>query len=207
MKKLENKGKRGDFLNTDIISDANRMEGSRRSFLKKAALLTGGAIITQSELFGSTEAEKALKLRAIHQQKDYYAEFYEKDSYKISGLFEINKAFMDTRAREITRIDIDLINLLYEINLHVGIDKKFNIISGYRTPQTNAWLRHQLGGRNVAKNSYHMKGQAVDIYVPGVALHKLRDIARLLKRGGVGYYPKKGFVHIDVGPVRYWRRG
>jgi len=100
-----------------------------------------------------------------------------------------------------------LINLLYEINLRVGIDKKFNIVSGYRTPQTNAWLRHQLGGRNVAKNSYHMKGQAVDIYVPGYPLHKLRNIAISLKKGGVGYYPKQGFIHVDVGPVRQWRRG
>jgi len=194
-------------LDTELISKAKEVEDSRRSFLKKAAIFTGGAIITQSELFASTEAEKALKLRAIHQHKDYYAEFYEKDSYKISGLFEINKAFMDTRAREITRIDIELINLLYEINLRVGIDKKFNIVSGYRTPQTNAWLRHQLGGRNVAKNSYHVKGQAVDIFVPGVPLHKLRNIARSLKKGGVGYYPKKGFIHVDVGPERYWRRG
>lgn len=194
-------------MDTELISKAKEVEDSRRNFLKKAAIFTGGAIITQSELFASTEAEKALKLRAIHQQKDYYAEFYEKESYKISGLFEINKAFMDTRAREITRIDIELINLLYEINLRVGIDKKFNIVSGYRTPQTNAWLRHQLGGRNVAKNSYHMKGQAVDIFVPGVPLHKLRNIARSLKKGGVGYYPKKGFIHVDVGPERYWRRG
>jgi uncharacterized protein YcbK (DUF882 family) len=194
-------------LDTELISDAKQVEDSRRSFLKKAAIFTGGAIISQSELFASSEAEKALKLRAIHQGKDYYAEFYEKDSYKISGLFEINKAFMDTRAQEITRIDIELINLLYEINLRVGIDKKFNIVSGYRTPQTNTWLRHQLGGQNVAKNSYHMKGQAVDIFVADVPLHKLRDIARSLKRGGVGYYPKKGFIHVDVGPERYWRRG
>ncbi len=192
---------------TELSDKAEGVESSRRSFLKKAALLTGGAIMTQSELFGATEAEKALKLRAIHQHKDYYAEFYEKESYKISGLFEINKAFMDTRAREITRIDIELINLLYEINLRIGLDKKFNIVSGYRTPQTNEWLRHQLGGQNVAKNSFHTKGKAVDIFVADVPLHKLRDIARSLKRGGVGYYPKKGFIHVDVGPERYWRRG
>ena len=190
-----------------MISDAKHTEDSRRSFLKKAALLTGGAIITQNRLFADSGAEKALDLRAVHQNRDYYAEFYEKDSYKISGLFQINRAFMDTRAREITRIDIDLINLLYEIRLRVGLDKKFNIVSGYRTPQTNAWLRRQLGGRNVAKNSFHMQGKAVDIFVPGVPLHKLRNIALSLKRGGVGYYPKQGFIHVDVGPVRQWRRG
>ena len=194
-------------MDTEIVSDAKGMEVSRRNFLKKSAVLATTAIVTQSELFGSTEVEKALKLRAIHQNKDYYAEFYEKDCYKITGLFEINKAFMDTRAREMTRIDLDLINLLYEINLHIGIDKKFNIVSGYRSPKTNEWLRHRLGGRNVAKNSYHMKGQAVDISVPGVPLHKLKNIALSLKKGGVGYYPSKGFIHVDVGPVRYWRRG
>lgn len=201
--------KRGDLLNTEMISEAKRIEDSRRSFLKKAALLTGGAIVTQSELFADSgyDAQKALNLYAVHQSKEYYAEFFEKESYKISGLFQINRALMDTRAREITRIDIDLINLLYEINLRVGLDKKFNIVSGYRTPKTNAWLRHQLGGRNVAKHSYHMKGQAVDIYVPGFPLHKLHTIARSLKRGGVGYYPRQGFVHVDVGPVRHWRRG
>jgi len=106
-----------------------------------------------------------------------------------------------------TRIDIDLIDLMYEINLHIGIEKKFNIVSGYRSPQTNAWLRRQLGGKNVAKNSLHMEGKAVDIYVAGVPLRKLRDIAVGLKRGGVGYYPKKGFIHVDVGEVRTWRRG
>ena len=194
-------------MDTEVISDAKGMEVSRRNFLKKSAALATTAIVTQSNLFGSSEVEKVLKLRAVHQGKDYYAEFYEKDCYKISGLFEVNKAFMDTRAREMTRIDVDLIDLLYEINLHIGIDKKFNIISGYRSPRTNEWLRHQLGGRNVAKNSYHMKGMAVDINVDGVPLHKLRNIAMGLKRGGVGYYPHKGFIHVDVGPVRHWRKG
>ncbi len=194
-------------MDTDIISNAKGIEVSRRNFLKKSAFLATTAMVAQQQLFANSEEEKILKLRAVHQSKDYYAEFYEKDSYKISGLFTINKAFMDTRAREMTRIDIELINLMYELNLHIGIDKKFNIVSGYRSPQTNAWLRRQLGGKNVAKNSLHMDGKAVDIYVAGVPLRKLRDIAVSLKKGGVGYYPKKGFIHIDVGDVRTWRIG
>ncbi len=207
MRLVDESNKRGVFLDTDIFSLAKGMEVSRRNFLKKSVAVASAAIVTQSELFANVGSERILNLRAVHQHKDYSAEFYEKDSYKISGLFEINKAFMDTRAMEVTRIDIDLINLLYEINLHIGMEKKFHVISGYRSKRTNDWLRHQLGGRNVAKNSFHIQGKAVDINVPGVPLHKLRDIAMGLKRGGVGYYPSKGFIHVDVGPVRSWRRG
>jgi len=194
-------------LDTDIISSTKSIEVSRRKFLKKSAFLTSAAIVTQSELFGGTDVEKVLKLHSTHQNKDFTAQFYEKYSYKISGAFEISKAFMDTRAKEMIRIDVELINLLYEINMHIGMEKRFNIISGYRSEHTNNWLRHRMGGNNVAKNSFHMKGQAVDINVPGVSLSKLRNIALGLKRGGVGYYPSKGFIHIDVGPVRSWRKG
>ena len=167
--------------------------------------MAGGAIITQQELFADNSNVKTLKLHNVHENKTYRAEFYEKDCYKLRGLFEVNKAFIDYRAKEITRIDVDLINLLYDINLHVGLDKEFNIISGYRSEKTNTKLRHTRSG--VAKESYHITGQAVDIYMPGVSLRKLRDTALGLKRGGVGYYPGSNFVHVDVGPVRSWRRG
>jgi len=192
-------------LKNDIISNAKTVQISRRSFLKKSAVMAGGAIITQQELFADNSNVKTLKLHNVHENKTYRAEFYEKDCYKLRGLFEVNKAFIDYRAKEITRIDVDLINLLYDINLHVGLDKEFNIISGYRSEKTNAKLRRSM--RGVAKDSYHISGQAVDIYMPGVSLRKLRDTAIGLKSGGVGYYPGSNFVHVDVGPVRSWRRG
>jgi uncharacterized protein YcbK (DUF882 family) len=180
---------------------------SRRGFLRKAAILTGGAIITQQELFAYADSSdvKSIKLRNIHQNKLYKAEFFEKNCYKLSGLFEVNKAFIDYRAHEITRIDIDLINLLYDIGTHIGLDKEFSIVSGYRSKHTNNMLRRHMKG--VAKDSFHTKGKAVDIYVPGVKLRRLRDIAIGLGRGGVGYYPRSNFVHVDVGPVRTWRKG
>ena len=128
-----------------------------------------------------------------------------KDCYKLQGLFEVNKAFIDYRAKEITRIDVDLINLLYEINQHVGLEKEFDVVSGYRSKRTNDYLRRTMKG--VARDSFHMKGKAVDIYMPGVKLRKLRDVAIGLGRGGVGYYPHSNFIHVDVGPVRTWRRG
>ena len=192
-------------MKNDIISNAKTVQISRRGFLKKSAIVAGSAIVTQQELFADSSEAKTLRLRNVHEKKTYNAEFYEKDCYKLRGLFEVNKAFIDYRAKEITRIDVNLINLLYEINLHVGLDKEFDIVSGYRSEKTNAKLRHTM--RGVAKNSYHIKGQAVDIYMPGVSLRKLRDTAIGLQSGGVGYYPSSNFVHVDVGPVRTWRRG
>ncbi len=192
-------------MSQDIITDAKSIHISRRSFLKKTAIITGGAIVAQNELFASSSDVKTLKLHNIHQNKTYNASFFEKDCYKLRGLFEVNKAFIDYRAHEITRIDVDLINLLYDINLHIGLDKKFNVISGYRSKHTNEALRKSM--RGVAKDSYHMQGKAVDIYVPGVRLRKLKDVAVGLGRGGVGYYPNSNFIHVDVGPVRTWRRG
>lgn len=189
-------------MDSNIISNAKSIQVSRRSFLKKASVLVGGAIITQKELFASSTDAKTIQLHNIHQNKTYNADFYEKDHYKLRGLFEVNKAFIDHRAHEMTRIDVDLINLLYEINLYVGLDKKFNVISGYRSERTNANLRRKMKG--VAKDSYHMQGKAVDIYMPGVRLRKIKDAALALKKGGIGYYPKSNFIHLDVGPVRTW---
>lgn len=192
-------------MESNIITNAKSIQVSRRGFLKKSALLAGGAIITQNELFASDAHVKTISLHNIHLNKTYNASFYEKDCYKLSGLFEVNKAFMDHRAHEIARIDVGLINLLYDINQHIGLDKKFDVISGYRSERTNAKLRKRMSG--VAKDSFHIKGQAVDIHVPGVKLSKLKDIAVGLGRGGVGYYPGSNFIHVDVGPKRFWRRG
>jgi uncharacterized protein YcbK (DUF882 family) len=82
-----------------------------------------------------------------------------------------------------------------------------DIVCGYRTPWTNAMLRHASAASGVAEHSQHMEGHAIDIRVPGVATKKLRDAALSLDAGGVGYYPKSQFVHVDVGPVREWSFG
>jgi len=193
-------------LNSCNIDEENKIiKLSRRKFLKKSALLAGSALALPQTLFSSTntESQKVLTLYNIHSHETFYAPFFEKNYYKLSGLFEINRAFIDYRTKEMIQVDVKLVNLLYDIKVRLGLDKQFNILSGYRSPKTNAWLRKRNKG--VAKNSFHMYGKAVDLSVPGVSLRKLRDVAMSLKQGGVGYYPKSGFVHIDVGPVRSWR--
>ena len=192
-------------MNLSIVEKAKTIEVSRRSFLKKSAIITGASMMSASDILAATGEKKVLKLHNVHLNKTFYAPFFEKNYYNLSGLFEVNKAFIDYRAKEMTRIDIKLINLLYEIKQHIGYDKQFNIVSGYRSPHTNKILRKTHEG--VAKNSFHIKGQAVDIYVPNVSLRKLKDVAVGLKQGGVGYYPKSHFLHVDVGPVRTWRKG
>jgi len=189
-------------LETDIIVNAKSVAISRRGFLKKSTFLAVAAMMSQSELLASAGEKKVLKLYNVHIGKTFYAPFFERNYYKLSGLFEINKAFADYRQREITREDVKLVNLLYEIKQNLGFDSQFNIVSGYRTPRTNSMLRRTHSG--VAKNSFHTKGQAVDIFVPNVSLRKVRDIAIGLGKGGVGYYPRSNFVHVDVGPIRTW---
>ncbi len=189
----------------DLITKAKSVEISRRSFLKKSAIITSTVALTPQEILAFSGERKVLKLYNVHLKKMFYAPFFERNYYKLSGLFEINKAFVDFHAHEMTRIDVKLINLLYDIKQHLGYDIQFNILSGYRSKRTNEMLRKRSEG--VAKNSYHIKGKAVDIYVPNVSLRRLRDVAIGMKRGGVGYYPRSNFVHVDVGPVRTWRHG
>jgi uncharacterized protein YcbK (DUF882 family) len=106
------------------------------------------------------------------------------------------------RTGEVKAIDTRLLDLAHDLGERLGDRGPFHVISGYRSPQTNALLR--ASGHGVARNSLHLKGEALDIRLPGTNLPVLRRAALDLKGGGVGYYPGQDFVHIDVGRVRYW---
>jgi uncharacterized protein YcbK (DUF882 family) len=99
-------------------------------------------------------------------------------------------------------MDPQLFVLLVDLAASAGVEPHYDIISGYRSAQTNETLRNKGGGQ--AKNSQHIQGKAIDVRLKGVATLRLRDLARDLKRGGVGYYPKSDFVHVDTARVRYW---
>ena len=125
--------------------------------------------------------------------------------YQPEALKEINHILRDFRANEIKPIDPGLLDLLHELGGTLETDQPFHIISGYRSPHTNAMLRARGGEHTgVASSSLHMVGKAIDIRVPGVKLDHLRGAARSLKLGGVGYYPSSNFVHVDTGRVRAW---
>lgn len=119
------------------------------------------------------------------------------------ALSAIDHLMRDWRRDEVTKIDRNLIELLASIQEDTGYDEPLMIVSGYRSRQTNEALRRRRTG--VAKNSYHIKGMAADITPTGASVATLRKIGLKLHAGGVGYYPRNGFIHLDTGPVRSWR--
>jgi uncharacterized protein YcbK (DUF882 family) len=150
----------------------------------------------------ATTREKSLSLYNPHT-KDHFKDIYWRDGkYVGDALKNINHIMRDFRVQDIKQIDTHLLDLLYDISMKLNPRKPFHVISGYRSPETNAKLRKR--GKGAAKNSYHIQGKAVDIRLPGYRTSVLRRTAHNLKGGGVGYYPHQRFVHIDVGPIRYW---
>lgn len=159
-------------------------------------------------LFSCASAKhRSLFLYNTHTHEKFQGSYTNKDgSYDKNKLTKINHVLRDHRSNDIYPIDPCLLDLLHDLiaSLHKGDPAliKVDIISAYRSPKSNHLLQQKDKG--VSKNSLHMQGRALDIYVPGVSLKTLRDKAKALKRGGVGYYPRAGFIHIDNGRVRCW---
>lgn len=116
---------------------------------------------------------------------------------------ELDHLMRDWRRDEVISMDRSLIDLLLAVQQEVGHAEPITVISGYRSQSTNDMLRRRMG--KVAKNSYHIRGMAVDFRIKGVSTGALRQIAIHQKTGGVGYYPGSRFVHLDTGPIRNWR--
>ena len=123
-------------------------------------------------------------------------------SYDRDALARVNHFLRDFRTGEVHEIDPGLLDILYEVYVAVGGSGVFEVISGYRSPETNEMLRKQRQG--IASGSLHQKGLAIDVRLTGVDTEKLRDAALDLARGGVGYYRDSNFVHLDTGRVRRW---
>jgi len=118
------------------------------------------------------------------------------------GCRQIDWVLRDHRSGDVAAIAPELFDLLFRLRQRLRTDAPFEVISGYRSARTNAALAR--AGDGVASGSLHMKGLAIDIRVPGLPLPQLHDAALKLEAGGVGYYPRSGFVHVDVGRVRSW---
>ena len=124
------------------------------------------------------------------------------DQYKPEALKKINYILRDHRSNDIYPMDPNLMDFLYDLLTKVNNHGEVHIISGYRSPETNAKLRQKSKG--VAGGSMHMKGKALDFRLPGTDTAVLKDTARSMKRGGVGYYRKSDFIQIDTGRIRNW---
>lgn len=174
----------------------------RRDFLRLGAVAT--ATLLTSPLFAGTRAgsERQLALRSTHTGESVSTTYWAEGSYIDDGLAAINDVLRDHRTDEIYPIDTNLLDMLFLLQSKADCRQAYEVISGYRSPATNQALRNKSSG--VAKRSFHMRGKAIDIRLPGCDLEMLRLAALDLRAGGVGYYPGSDFIHVDVGPTRSW---
>lgn len=174
--------------------------------INRRKLLTVGAAATFTIL--CTAAARAVPsgrkvfLANPHTGDSFHDVYWENGDYIPDALARIDQLMRDFHNDQVRHIDPDLIDLLARLRTRLGIAYPIQVMSGYRSPQTNAAARRH--NRHVAQNSYHMQGKAVDIRVPGFNLSKLRRAAIDLRSGGVGTYPDATFLHLDVGPYRVW---
>lgn len=178
---------------------------SRRRFLQLGGLLAAGLVVPRSLYAVPRPDEKGARILRFYNThtRERLEVCYARDgAVDREALQAVNAILRDHRTDEVHPIDLRLLDLLHAIRLQAGRGSCLHIISGYRSPATNASLRRN--SRSVAKKSLHMRGHAADIRIPRIATAQLRDIALGLARGGVGYYPKSGFVHVDIGRVRSW---
>ena len=147
--------------------------------------------------------ERSVSFRHLHTDEALRVVYWEQGEYVPEALKQVNRLLRDFRTGDVKRIDPRLLDLLYAMGRRLGTSKPFQVVSGYRSPATNAMLRRN--SKRVAKSSFHMQGQAVDVRVSGFEPRTLAQLARGISAGGVGFYPRSNFIHVDVGPVRYWR--
>ncbi|MGE5241350.1 MAG: DUF882 domain-containing protein [Bacteroidota bacterium] len=182
---------------------------NRRKFLKFSLGMGAGLAATPAlarvaprvELPPAT-GERVLSFYNTHTGEHTRATYWADGEYVTSELTALDRLLRDFRNGEVAVIDRRLFDILYNLQQLTAASGTFQVISGYRSPATNAQLRAHSSG--VARNSLHMRGQAIDIRLTGVELRDLHRAALALRAGGVGYYPSSDFVHVDTGRVRAW---
>jgi uncharacterized protein YcbK (DUF882 family) len=177
---------------------------SRRRFLRISAL-AAAQLIVPTIAMARTRVQirhRSLKFYNLHTGESLKTTYWENGSYVPEELDRVNYILRDFRANEVKPIDPALLDLLVRAQRRLGTSQPYQVISGYRSPLTNAMLHANSEG--VAVHSLHIDGKAIDISVPGRSLAQVRGAALALQGGGVGYYPRSGFVHMDTGRVRFW---
>lgn len=181
-----------------------KINKQRRKWLTLGGIVLGGALLP-NELLASVSSVKprVLAFRNINTGERLTAALTNGHVANNTDLKKLDYLLRDRRSQKVHHIVPLLFNKLYKIQSNLGLrNTEIQIICGYRAPETNAAMRSR--SRGVAKNSYHMRGQAIDFRIDSVSLKKVRKAATNLHDGGVGYYPRSNFVHIDIGPNRTW---
>lgn len=176
---------------------------TRRRLLVAGVGLAATTLLPLSSAFAAAgPSVRKLSFRHLHTGEALTATFWADGKFQPQGIVKLQRLMRDWRNDTQHNMDERLYQFLYALHGRMGTEAPFEIISAYRSPQTNDALRRVSTG--VAKRSLHMEGQAIDVRLPGRHLAALRDMAWKLQLGGVGYYPKSDFIHIDTGNVRRW---
>ncbi len=174
---------------------------TRRGFLR-VATLAAASILVPSRARAAVEFRR-LRMLSTHTGEHIDVTYQENGAYVPDALSALDRFLRDFRTEEVHPIDPGVLDVAASVAAAAGRPLgTFEVISGYRSPATNAMLRQRSPG--VAGSSLHLQGRALDLRMPGVPTRELRDIALRLARGGVGYYEASDFVHVDTGRVRWW---
>ncbi len=189
------------------MTDSNNSSGidiSRRRFVTGTASVLAASMavpIITRPAHASVQARR-LSFYHTHTGEKLAIDYHDGYAYIPDSLGEINQYLSDFRTGESHPIDPKLLDILHHLKKATDSNAVFEVISGYRSPKTNAKLRNKSNG--VAKRSLHMQGKAIDIRLTGCDTQELHKACRSLAKGGVGYYQKSDFIHVDTGRVRYW---
>jgi uncharacterized protein YcbK (DUF882 family) len=177
---------------------------SRREVLRLAGGLAAAALFGGRRAFAARPllADRTLAFLSVNTGEHLRAEYCVAGQYQPDAMRAIGHLLRDHRTDAIHAIDPTLLDQLFTLQRRLEATEPYHVVCGYRSPETNAFVRRQH--RGVARNSYHIDGRAVDVSLPDRELGQLRAAALDLAVGGVGYYPRSGFVHLDTGPARTW---
>ena len=174
---------------------------SRRRFIQTLAFAAPAAALPGLS-FAMPAEPRRLRFYHTHTSEKLDVVYHENGAYLPDAMGELNQLLRDHRSGEVTDIDTGLLDFLHDAQQRLGSKGTYEIISAYRSPKTNEMLRRQGGG--VAKRSMHLQGKAIDVRLTDADTRDLRNVSIELARGGVGYYSRSNFVHLDTGRVRRW---
>jgi len=184
---------------TAITARPNRAAPGRRRFLKGAG---AALVLLPLGAWAGVPVRRSLSFVHTHTGERLSTVYFQDGQYQVGELARINQLLRDFRTGDVHTIDTGVLDILADLRMLADRDEPYEVISGYRSPQTNAALRRHSSG--VAEHSLHLQGRAIDVRLPGFATCKLRELALEMGRGGVGFYSQPDFVHLDNGRVRYW---
>ena len=184
-----------------VRSSDSRLQLPRRAFLRGAGA-AAVALLPLHAVRASTPARRSLSFVHTHTGEQLSAVYFEDGQYRPAELARINQLLRDFRTGEVHPIDPATLDILADLRTLAARDAPYQVISGYRSPQTNDALRQHSSG--VAEHSLHIVGRAIDVRLSGYPTSRLHQLALGMCRGGVGYYPGSDFVHLDNGRVRSW---